>query len=311
MRKYFFLIIFGIFCGIAINYVGNKDISFNSLTTDSTWSSYNYKLYDQIFDGNIDLNAIVSREKMKNTDKNSVFRLVLSYRDSKNYTAIDFVNNKISLKQVATGLIVNEKTKYFDRKHPLFDKDNLKTNLQIRFQDSTIKIINKNKTVTAFRNIKLKKGKAGAGVKDNNLILKDLQIIRINPINFRDDFMRRIKDSSPWNSSSKEWSIQSIENPSRSSNAFVYSCSSSNGSTSVIGKPYWDNYEVSTSFFGSRKTQAGIVFSQKDYNNYLMFRWSAKQTTPIKKSQQQTAKKKNWCVFFTRQVRDGSGSRWY
>ncbi|MHC4870741.1 MAG: hypothetical protein ACYTFY_02750 [Planctomycetota bacterium] len=269
MHKYLLPIIFGILCGLGVKTFILKNVGVKPAAIDRNWNNFNYKVFDRDFQGDLDIKISA---KLPDGVKDPAFRLVLAYADKDNYSAVDFSARKAVFRRSSGGVVLQEIETDFSWLD-CFAGEEKKGFFRVRYHAPDLKFIADKKIAAVIRDVRLLRGRAGIGSKKGNIELQKPEILQIEPIAFRDDFMRGVKDVSLWQSSSKDWQVRSIENPSRSSNAFVYYCKSKEGSLSVLGREHWDNYQVSASFFGSFKTQAGIVFAGKDKKNYMLFRW--------------------------------------
>lgn len=292
MQKYLLPIIFGILVGISLTFIVLKPHKAIPLKKDTCWAKYKYKVFDHFFGENIYIKAKLAEKGNSGniSEKTRKFRLLVGYKGKSEYTAVDFLENSTIFRKIFNGDIITEKSVSKGLSSLFGDGDvSGQTEFDVISNTQTLKVISAGRLVFEFKNISAGTGKVGIGTVDSGSITVSRPEVReITPVAFRDDFMRSVTDVSPWHSPTKEWRVCSIENPSRSSNAFIYHCTSEKGSTSVVGETYWDDLEVSCSFLGSSDTVSGIVFAQKDDNHYCVLRWSANRRLPgddIKKVQ--------------------------
>jgi hypothetical protein len=121
-------------------------------------------------------------------------------------------------------------------------------------------------------------GAVGVGRPDPALEVSEPVVQPVAPVAFTDDFMRNPDDVSPWDPAAPEaWEVRSLDNPSRSANAFVYQCRAPAGSTSLVGRPHWGALRTAVSLHGAPQGAAGILFNARDHDDAFLFRWTARE----------------------------------
>ncbi len=95
---------------------------------------------------------------------------------------------------------------------------------------------------------------------------------------FVDDFGRAAGDIGAWiTTPGSQWEVRSLDNPARSSNAFVYQ--GMGEGWSLIGHPFWDRYELEVSVLGTAGGTIGLVAAASSTEHegrparYCLFRW--------------------------------------
>lgn len=106
-------------------------------------------------------------------------------------------------------------------------------------------------------------GQVGTGANHSKITLPSVQPV-VNLV-FTDDFMRGAEDAGAWVASSGcTWEVRSMDNPARSSNAFVYQGAGKQGGISVVGRPYWDAYRAEVSALGTESGEFGLVLAASE-----------------------------------------------
>ncbi len=107
-------------------------------------------------------------------------------------------------------------------------------------------------------------GRVGVG-STRGLVVAGPYLQRVGNIVLTDDFMRGVGEPSDWRIRGKtRWEVRSLDNPGRSSNAFIYQAWGEEGGVSIIGRPYWDAYTVAVSVMGDAGGEIGIVVAASD-----------------------------------------------
>lgn len=125
--------------------------------------------------------------------------------------------------------------------------------------------------------------RGGVGVGSRNASVSDPAIQPVTSFVFTDDFMRGGDDRGEWQSSNgAHWEVRSLDNPARSSNAFVYQSVGKNGGVSLVGRPYWDSYRAEASVLGTEGGQVGMVAAASELpqegelpERFCFVRWTA------------------------------------
>ncbi len=132
-------------------------------------------------------------------------------------------------------------------------------------------------------------GRLGGGVlKESGIELGDPAVQVIAPVAFLDDFMREAGGQGEWrNHGGAAWEVRSMDNPARSSNAFVYQGQGEKGGLSLVGSGYWDSYRLEASVNGAPGGQIGLALAAAEEGRaevlprtYALVRWTARPAGP-------------------------------
>ena len=125
-----------------------------------------------------------------------------------------------------------------------------------------------------------RRGKVGAGAAGVDISPPLVQ--PAVPVIFTDDFMRAPEENGVWLIAGEaDWQVRSLANPARSSNAFVFQGKGEKGGCALVGREYWDNYQVEVSVLGPPQGAIGLVLAAADTQprqmptRYALVRWSA------------------------------------
>ncbi len=115
-------------------------------------------------------------------------------------------------------------------------------------------------------------GSANASVTFDQVRLQPVQ-----PITFTDDFMRTDKEESEWEPVAGAWGVKSLQNPTRSANAFTYlGRAAKEPAVSVTGAWFWSDYHFGAAAMSTGARGLGLVFCYQDRGNYLLFEWTGR-----------------------------------
>lgn len=240
-----------------------------ALGRDATWSAYHYEVIDTEQIRDFDLVLPVQGGDAGQTKP--AFRLLLHFQDRSSYNALTVTDREVELITVQGGLVVDKQVQPVAR--PATEAEEFR----LCWRDPHLRLVCNRQEAARFVLPNAQSGRVGLGRTASAGTVGPLRIEPVTPIAYADDFMRAPHDDSPWRPTTDQWGVRTIDNPSRSANAFVYQCvTAPEGSCSLIGTPTWNNYALGVSFQGNAGGAVGLLFHARDAENGFLLRWSAR-----------------------------------
>lgn len=296
-----FIALSGFLIGIA-GYVVKHPSKTAEFPTDQKMSSYNARLIDTPPGENFAATVTISPAAKKNLNSaNQVFRIfwdVVEHADGRSYLTAEITPQSILVLAVETGLKTDLATYTGNTStHP----GRLPTQVILKRRGSQITIVSDGRRLLETSYPTFRGGRIGVGSLKNekNLRLALPQVQPLGSIIYTDDFMRSGDDKGDWlDSPGANWEVRSLDNPAKSSNAFIYQGWGKKGGVSLIGHEYWDNYQLEVSAQGQAAGEIGLVVSalgqkknRTSPTTYTFIRWSANPAATKTVTKKSAAKK--------------------
>ncbi|MFH0911440.1 MAG: hypothetical protein V1918_08065, partial [Planctomycetota bacterium] len=270
MRNAILIILLGLLMGAAASWA-TRHYALTPGTPDRNWSNYRYRIFEKPCDGDFDATVRVIRSVEKSMPPAS-FRILFQYEDPKNYLAITVADQGVDLLRVEGGAAMS--LAKCPAPPALAPGEEGTFRLQWR-QPSLALLYNGGLLISADLRGE-RTGAVGIGEAPGGaLAVGPPQVQPVAPLVFTDDFMRASDDTSEWEPAGPEWEVRSINNPARSSNAFVYQCLAPQGSSAFAGRDYWDAYRAGVAVNGAENGAVGLFFHARDAQNGFLFRWAS------------------------------------
>lgn len=243
-----------------------------ALTTDREWNRFRYKVYETRHEG--ELNVEIPLTRLVEAKANTSIRVLLHYQSEKQYVAVSLKSNAVEVCQVQQGLVTRNLL------FPAGDEIRKESPLLLKWRPPFLTgVVNHRQLFTAQLDSTLN-GQVGTGVESESFQPGVPLVTPVRPIAATDDFMRGKGDDSPWIPADASWEVRSLDNPSRSANAFIYQCLSPKGSLSFYGNTPWDNLTAGISVKGPRNGQVGLMMNATGPGSGLLLRWFARPLAP-------------------------------
>jgi len=198
-------------------------------------------------------------------------RLLLNHQDEANYYFVQFTDADIEIGRVENGL----ETRIGTRAKAGLPKGTSDIAVKRRTSEITV-VVDGALTATAYDDT-FSRGSVGFGALDQSATLAaPLKCQRVGEVCFADDFMRAETETGGWEPLVGTWSINTLDNPSLSSNAFFYVGKAASRGTVVKGEWFWDDYAFEVSCQPKTDKPIGLFFYYRDESNHFLFKWDAK-----------------------------------
>ncbi len=160
--------------------------------------------------------------------------------------------------------------------------DRLPQTIRVKRRAPAIELVCDGKTVLRSHHPGFGRGRVGVGTVPG-VSVRGPFVQPVDTFVVTDDFMRGPQESSQWTKAGEgHWEVRSLDNPGRSSNAFVYQAWGEAGGVSLLGRPYWDAYRAAVSVLGDAGGAVGLVVAASAPSaegglpdRYALIRWEA------------------------------------
>ncbi len=276
--KYFFLCLLVIFAGFSAGFYWRYDNLYQEhsvVRNDENFSRYDSRLLETPPEGWFDATVEISGQEK---GKDQSFRLFFDARDEENYLTVEVTNNYAKILAVEAGAARElAKVARDDRKLP--------ETVRLKRRGHQIELVCDSQSLLIAVHDGFPGGRVGVGVA-GGLKATDPVVQPVESLVFLDDFMRGANETGAWTSINADWEVRSLDNPARSSNAFIYQGVSQLGGISLVGARYWDDYQVTVSALGAKNGEIGLILAageprtEKDFpEQYCKIRWTARVST--------------------------------
>jgi|GEM_PF-2147450 len=236
---------------------------------DPAWEAFAYEVLDRAPAGAFDVIVHVQRPAAAQHAPAGL-RILLHYRDPEEYLAFTLRKDATALVRVEAGL--EHEVARVDR--GALPGPGEARAYRVQWRDPGLALLADGALVLAARVHGVRPGTVGVGRAGEGLTVGAPVVQQVAPVAFTDDFMRAPEDASAWEAGAS-WTVRSIENPARSSNAFVYQCNAPTGSHALVGRAHWDAYRAGVSVTGPPGGAMGLLLHARDADNGFLVRWSA------------------------------------
>lgn len=230
------------------------------------WESYEYREAGRaaVRDFNV-------RMRVTRTGAPFCLRLLLNVRDDRNYSFLEFAEDRTALGKVQDGLefsIANKAESVAGRGEPV--------EILVKRRGPDIKVYAGQVLVLVAADGADSRGRILLGQTGEGASVESFRIQPVGDIFFSDDFMKAATEPSVWETVSGSWHVETLENPSLSANAFYFvGRSAGERAIATTGYRFWDNYSLQIACRPIDDRPLGLVVHYQGPDDYTLFRWAS------------------------------------
>jgi hypothetical protein len=227
--------------------------------------------------GNGDYNCKLTLLSAPNITEKSAVKLILEWKDDRNYTQISLTSNTLIFTTVIDG--ISKKV----GETPVAVIAGKPYQLTLLRRENKFFLVNDDKF--SYSLDIAHGGEIAAVTADEGWTVENSDIEQQEPVVFTDDFMRTTEETGQWSIQSGDWALQSgwdrikvhtaqFASVKRASNPFAWAGRKIvGGAYCTTGNPNWENYTFSVSICPNDRA-AGLLFNMSDPHNGMLVKWT-------------------------------------
>ena len=231
----------------------------------ANWESYEYQLRPIGSAQHFDL-----RFGFKALARPMAFRAVVNCQDPENYYYVEVNEGDVRL-----GKVEEEFDLRIGSQNRLDAADGRKHEMVIKRRDGALTVVVDGQIAAEAFDDAFSGGSIGLGRLNRSARFSGVRLQPVGDVFFTDDFMRAETDPGLWEPGVGKWRIASLDNPSLSSNAFLYvgRATSDGPAQSIAGSWFWDNYRAEVACQPGSAACFGLYFCYQDPDNHFLWKW--------------------------------------
>ena len=247
---------------------GGSDRTGSAVTLEKAdWESYNYQSCGKARSKQLNVRFSLAG------GNELAARLLINQQDEDNYYFVELTNQRTSIGKVENGL-----ERGIGTTGDVGIEAGKAKNVLVKRRALELAVFVDDAPAALAFDDSFSGGEVRFGARAGSPKVESFTVQPVGEVYFADDFMKAATEDSDWRKAGGSWHVKTLQNPSLSSNAFLYigSKTSTEAAMAAAGYWFWDNYSFQVACKPSGVKPVGVCVYYRGPDDYYLFRWGSR-----------------------------------